>query len=90
MGETEQNSKPGKLKKYWDTIFDIFKFVSTILGIIISAIALLGKMGDASADIKDTNKKVEEISSDMKDVKTQLQLIRENLIAKQIIKPSGQ
>ena len=90
MRETEQNSKPGKIKKYWDTIFDVFKFVSTILGIIISAIALWGKMGDASADIKDTNNKVAEINSDMKDVKTQIQFIRDNLLAKGIIKPPGQ
>ena len=55
--------------------------------IITSAIALWGKLGDAKKEIDATNKQITEVSADMKEVKTQMETIKEYLLARGIIPP---
>jgi len=87
MANSEQDKKPGKLKKFWDASNKFFQFISLMLGIITSAIALWGKLGDAKKEIDATNKQITEVSADMKEVKTQMETIKEYLLARGIIPP---
>lgn len=88
MKKTEQDTKPVGLEKFWDTSNKLFQFLTLLLGIIGSAIALWSQIGIAGKDIKETKDKVGDIGNDMKEVKADVKNIKENLLFKGIIQPA--
>ena len=79
--DTKQNSAEVKSKS-WSMTREVAQFISIILGIILSLIALLSKVGTANDGIDNLNKEIVKQNK-------QIQDIREALIDKHIIKPGS-
>ena len=79
MAEKEPGTQ-STFKKTYSNVSEWVKFLSTFIGLILSAIALWAKIGGASATIDETKAKVEQQSKDIR-------IIKEHLIQKGIIPP---